>query len=89
MTNAEFIRRLKKARMLALTKYEGEWRILESCRWAGIIWDVTNKEYINAVFDASSPWRNRSGLWLLDHGNTEANVRAVFDNSIKALGGKP
>jgi hypothetical protein len=88
MTNEEFIRRLKKARKLALTKYESEWRIFNGCEAAGIVWDHENQER-NAVFDASSPWRNRSAMWLLDHGNTDENVRAVFDNSIRALGGKP
>lgn len=85
MTNEEFIRRLKKARKLALTRYVGEWRIFEGCRWAGIGWGTDSN---NAAF-GKGKWRNRSAAWLIHHGNTEANVRAVFDNSIKALGGKP
>jgi hypothetical protein len=82
MTNEEFIRRLKKARELALTKYESDWRIWEACfdcdiRWGHLGGGPTAKINTSTV------------LFLRDNGNTDENVRAVFDNSIKALGGKP
>lgn len=86
MTNKEFIRRLKKARKLALTKYKDYLRIVYACSSADLEWGVT------AVFGddvGDDDFFDNSSYWLVCHGNTDENVRAVFDNSIKALGGKP
>ena len=82
MTNKEFIRRLKKARKLALTRYKDYLRIMNACSRADLEWGVTAVFGDDDIFDKSS-------YWLVCHGNTDENVRAVFDNSIKALGGKP
>lgn len=87
MTNEEFIRRLKKARKLALTEYKGHWRIFDACQVSGINWNCSHE---NAIFGEGTEYENRSSTWLTHVPNTtEANVRAVFDNSILALGGKP
>ncbi len=83
MTNAEFIRRLKKARELALTRYDDEFRITSACYDAGIVW------LKNAICDYGKGEHETSTWFLWTNGNTDENVRAVFDNSIRALGGEP
>ena len=87
MTNEEFIRRLKKARKLALTKYKSRFRIVQACNDVGIY--PGENFWNNATISGLLAYEGFLSLWLYRNGNTEANVRAVFDNSIKALGGKP
>lgn len=82
MTNKEFIEKLRQAKKLAMEKYSDRWRVWSACHDVGLI----------AWNSFSEPWDvyiNGSAAFLAEQGNTAENVARVFDESIKALGGKP
>ncbi len=80
MTNAEFIRRLRRARKFVANEAG---TLVAACERAGI-W--LNR---NAEFGAATTWDDCPNGWMLTRKNYISAARAVFDNSIRALGGKP
>lgn len=81
--NKEFIEKLRKAKKLALEKYTDDFRILDACGAVGWGWKH------NCTFGKGTKYDSTSGMFLREQGNTPENVASVFDESIRALGGKP
>lgn len=79
MTNAEFIKRLRKAKEIALRLYPNSFCILDACEIA---------------FKLRAGWHNGcdfvwparpfggSQSWVIEHCKSPADIALVFDNSI-------
>ena len=80
-TKAEWISMLEKAKVLALFKYSGNYRIGEACRDVGIVWSSAYTRR-NAIFKNKQFTR---ATYLHLAGNTPERVAAVFDNSIASI----
>lgn len=85
MTNKEFIRRLRKAKVEALRLWPDEMCILNGVREAFGCHDW----YEIGSFGAGTEFEGASSFWVCDHAKSPADIARVFDESIKALGGKP
>ena len=80
MTKAEWIARLRKAKVRALELYP----ISMCIYWAwGDLWGET------ANFDLGGQYENWSIDWMRETKPTRKQVAAVFDESIKLAGGEP
>lgn len=79
-TTDEWIDRLERAKVLALTKYRSVFRIGKACAEVGIWWD-------SALMHSPTAKVSQRPVYgfLRDNGNTRKNVAAVFDASIAKL----
>ena len=84
MTNKEFCARLRKAKKLAVgIYYQLEWGIYYACDDVGIYFEI------NATFDKSGTWENRSRSWCFEVAKSKDDIAEVFNASIRNLGEKP
>ena len=85
MTNKEFIRRLRLAKVEALRLWPDYFCIFKAIRG---VFGVNSWGEIGSFGDGTI-WDNDSSGWTSYHAKSPADIARVFDESIKNLGGKP
>lgn len=88
MTKAEWIARLRKAKVRALELYPDWWCIIDATSENGIIWSSDDSR--NAKFSLDVESRQTSSVgWMSETEPTREQVALVFDESIRLAGGEP
>jgi len=81
ISNKQFCARLRRAKKLAVLLYLDPYCIFYGCLVCGIFLGS------DAIFDKGGDWEYWSDGWA--QGRSCADIAAVFDNSIRALGEEP
>lgn len=83
ISNKQFCARLRKAKKTAVRLYPHHWCIYNACRSANVNLGIV------AIFDKHGVWQHLSSNWVISKAKSPADIAAVFDNSIRALGEEP
>jgi len=88
MTKAEWISRLRKAKVLALELYPDWWCIADAAHQKEIIW--IDQKSCNAKFSFGPDFPQTSSVeWMCGVKPSREQVALVFDESIRLAGGEP